>query len=1089
MGSGFIDNRTALVKDDLVRTIREGDRISVASSLFSMYAYRELREQLESVGGFRFIFTSKSFVREKTPKEQREFYIPRLQREQGLYGTELEIRLRNELTQKAIAVECAEWIRRKQARFMSFQNDNGLSPFLGVQGEGGTTAYMPFQEFSTTQLGVSHRASSYPGVAKMDAVQARGFIDQFDQAWDSGQLQDVTQTVLDNIEQMYRENPPELVYYMALYRIFSEFLEDIDEDVLPKEGTGYRESVIWNKLYDFQRDAVLAIINKLETFNGCILADSVGLGKTFTALAVIKYFEARNRNVLVLCPKKLKDNWMTFRSNVVNNPLRDDRLRYDVLFHTDLSRVRGPSNMGIDIGRIDWGNYDLVVIDESHNFRNGNDSAAKADDKENRYRKLLEKVIRRGVRTKVLMLSATPVNNRFRDLQNQLALAYEGNDDDWTRKLGLTTDIDTVFRNAQKAYGAWAKFDPEERTTKNLMDRLDFDFFKVLDQVTVARSRRHIKRYYDMSAIGNFPERLKPQTIRPKLSTLPDAVTYDRIYDELEKLGLALYMPSEFLHESARSKYFDRDEIEGLTTSGRETGVRKLMATNLLKRFESSVHSFRVTLERVYGYMDETVKVIDKYERYRNEHRSLGMFERIDADRFDEGFDLDRDDAEEIEFTTQGRTQFALSDMDWKSWRSYIQADMRVIRELLAMIRDIDPGHDAKLQRLYRTIRDKQEHPINEGNRKILVFTAFADTADYLYEHVSEYAKTLGLETAEVTGSRPGRCTVRKVGGDMGDILACFSPESKERDVTDPGLRDCDIDILIATDCISEGQNLQDCDMMVNYDIHWNPVRIVQRFGRVDRIGSTNQRIQLVNYWPDMDLDKYLRLKDRVEARMRLTVMTSTGDDDYINENEHGDLAYRERQLRQMQSEIPDLEDVEGGISITDLGLNEFRMDLVEYHKTNPDIEHVPTGINAIVRGEDPGILFVLRNVNDAVNIGGRNQIHPYYLVYVRDDGEILHGHLEPKACLDLMRSLCKGKIEHDPKLCAAYNKATHNGRDMRHASALLEAAVGGIIRQDERSVVDSLFGNGLSTFLDPGVQGLDDFELVCFLVVQGKEA
>lgn len=384
------------------------------------------------------------------------------------------------------------------------------------------------------------------------------------------------------------------------------------------------------------------------------------------------------------------------------------------------------------------------------------------------------------------------------------------------------------------------------------------------------------------------------------------------------------------------------DEIEGLTTRGRETGVRKLMATNLLKRFESSVHSFRVTLKRVYGYMDDTVKVIDKYEQHRAEHKSLGMFDRIDADVFDEGFDLDRDDAEEIEFTTQGKTQFALSDMDWKSWRSYIQADMRVIEGLLAMIRDIDPEHDAKLQRLYQTIRDKQERPINEGNRRILVFTAFADTADYLYEHVSEYAQPLGLETAEVTGSRPGRCTVKKVGGDMGDILACFSPESKERGVTDPGLSDCDIDILIATDCISEGQNLQDCDMMVNYDIHWNPVRIVQRFGRVDRIGSTNQRIQLVNYWPDMDLDKYLRLKDRVEARMRLTVMTSTGDDDYINENEHGDLAYREKQLKQMQTEIPDLEDVEGGISITDLGLNEFRMDLVEYHKKNPDIKHVP---------------------------------------------------------------------------------------------------------------------------------------------------
>lgn len=770
MNSGFIDNKTALVKDDLVRTIHAGDRISVASSLFSMYAYRELREQLENIDAFRLIFTSKSFTSEKTPKEQREFYIPRLQREQGLYGTELEIKLRNELTQKAIAVACAEWIKRKGARFMSFESDAKIPSFLVTDGVGGAQGYMPFEEFSTTQLGVSNAATpSYSSfVMKQDENQARGLLGMFDQAWDSGELQDVTQTVLDNIEQMYRENPPELVYYMALYRIFSEFLEDIDEDVLPKEGTGYRESQIWNKLYDFQKDAALAIINKLETFNGCILADSVGLGKTFTALAVIKYFEARNRNVLVLCPKKLKDNWMTFRSNVVNNPLRDDRLRYDVLFHTDLSRVKGPSNMGIDIGRIDWGNYDLVVIDESHNFRNGNDSAAKADDKENRYQKLLEKVIHRGVKTKVLMLSATPVNNRFRDLQNQLALAYEGNDDDWTKKLGLTTDIDTVFRNAQKAYGAWSKLDPEERTTKNLMDRLDFDFFKVLDQVTVARSRRHIKRYYDMNAIGNFPERMKPQTIRPKLSTRPESVSYDQIYDELEKLKLALYTPSEFLQPSKAAKYFDMDEIEGLTTRGRETGVRKLMATNLLKRFESSVHSFRVTLKRVYGCMDDTMKVIDKYEQHRAEHKSLGMFDRIDADVFDEGFDLDRDDAEEIEFTTQGKTQFALSDMDWKSWRSYIQADMRVIEGLLAMIRDIDPEHDAKLQRLYQTIRDKQERPINEGNRRILVFTAFADTADYLYEHVSEYAQTLGLETAEVTGSRPGRCTVKKVGGDMG---------------------------------------------------------------------------------------------------------------------------------------------------------------------------------------------------------------------------------------------------------------------------------------------------------------------------------
>ncbi|KAA8820637.1 helicase [Bifidobacterium rousetti] len=1105
---GVIDNRTSLVKDDLVRTIRSGDRLSVASSLFSMYAYRELKDQLESLSSFRFIFTSQAFTKENAPKERREFYIPRLDREQGLYGTKLEIRLRNELTQKAVASECADWIRRSGARFMSFDGEAAIAPFLAVDRADGSDAvgYMPFGEFSTTQLGVSRHAGSpaYSSfVMRQDASQTRGLLSMFDQAWNSGSLHDVTDAVVDGIERMYRENAPELVYYMALYRIFGEFLEDVDEDVLPKEGTGFRESRIWNLLYDFQKDAALAIINKLETYNGCILADSVGLGKTFTALAVIKYFESRNRNVLVLCPKKLKDNWVTYKSNATNNPIVADHLRYDVLYHTDLSRTRGGTIMNIPIERINWGGYDLVVIDESHNFRNGNDSASKADDRENRYGKLLNRIIHSGVRTKVLMLSATPVNNRFRDLENQLALAYEGNDDDWTKKLGLSTDIDNVFRNAQKAYAAWAKLDPSERTTRDLMDRLDFDFIKVLDQVTVARSRRHIQRYYDMNAIGRFPERMKPVSIRPKLSTRPGAVTYDQIYDELDRLTLALYMPSEFVLASRRAKYFDESGDDptrkGLTLNGREIGIRRLMATNLLKRFESSVHSFRLTLERVLGYMNDTLDVIDRYEDLRDRQRDTSMFRDagmdagidtgVDTDRFDEGFDLDQDDDEAMEFTTQGKNRFLLSDMDWKSWRDYIIRDVRVIHRLLDMIGDIDPEHDAKLRQLYETIRGKVEHPINPGNRKLLVFTAFADTADYLYEHVSAYARTLGLEVAEVTGSRPGRSTLKKVGGDMGDILACFSPISKERDTAvRKELHDQDIDILIATDCISEGQNLQDCDMMVDYDIHWNPVRIVQRFGRVDRIGSRNARIQLVNYWPDVALDKYLNLKERVESRMKAGVLASTGDDNPLSDDQRDDLEYREKQLKQMQDEIPDLEDVEGGISITDLGLNEFRMDLIDYHKRNPDIDHTPAGIDAVVEGDEPGILFVLRNINDAVNQAGRNRLHPYYLVHVGDDGTVRHGHLHPKDCLDFMRLACRGKAEPDDALCKAYNKATRNGRDMRRVSKLLEDAVASIVEQDRTSAVTGFLQNGMADFLDAGIQGLDDFELICFLVILPKK-
>lgn len=1083
MEQGYIDNRTKLIKDDLVETLQQGDRISIAASLFSMYAYRELKDKLESIDDFRFIFTEDAFTKQQTPKEQREFYIPRLARERSLYGTDLEIKLRNELTQKAVALECVDWIRRKQARFLS-SKDESLSQmsFMGIQGDNRAIGYTPFAEFSTSQLGTTRHAKRPPiGAARLGAEQVEGFLDTFEHVWRSGDAEDVTEEVIRNIEQMYRENPPELIYYLALYRIFNEFLTDIDEDTLPKEGTGYRQSRIWNKLYNFQKDAALAIINKLETYKGCILADSVGLGKTFTALAVIKYFESRNRNVLVLSPKKLKDNWMTYRSNVRNNILRDDHLRYDVLFHTDLSRTGGPSNMGINIDQIDWGNYDLVVIDESHNFRNGTDSSAKAENKENRYHKLLEKVIRQGVETKVLMLSATPVNNRFRDLQNQLALAYEGNDENWTEKLGLSTDIENVFRNAQATYGSWSKLDADERTTKNLMDMLDFDFFKILDQVTVARSRRHITKYYDTNEIGHFPSRVKPQTIRPDLTTNAD-LTYDRIYDELDALNLSVYIPSEKILPTRMAKYLDSDAIKGLTTKGREQGIRKLMATNLLKRFESSVHSFRCTLKRVLGYMEQTVRQIDDFEQHRMEHGQ--SHHSIELDEYQTNDDWDADDAETVEFATLGKQSIDLADMDWMSWRSEIQQDINVITALLAELEPIDADHDAKLQRLFKTIRDKADEPINPGNRKVLIFTAFADTADYLYEHVGAYAHTLGLETAEVTGTGHGKCTLKRVSGDMNDILTCFSPASKERALTSPQLEGNDIDILIATDCISEGQNLQDCDMVVNYDIHWNPVRIVQRFGRIDRIGSKNDSIQLVNFWPNVDLDKYLRLKDRVEARMRLTVMTSTGDDDYINEDEHGDLAYRERQLKQMQNEVPDLEDVDGGISITDLGLNNFRMDLIEYHRSNPDIEHVPNGINAVVEGDEPGILFVLRNVNNAINIQGKNQLHPFYLMYVKDDGVILHGYADAKTCLDVMRGLCKGKSTYDERLCDVYNNLTRNGKDMKHASDLLKAAVSGIVEQSEQSAQDLFLSSGLSSFLDPAIEGLNDFELVCFLAV-----
>ena len=1076
MQPDFFDNRARIVKDELMGSIDAGDRVSIAASVFSMYAYQELKQQLEGVEELRFIFTSQAFTQQRPPREKREFYIPRLNREQGLCGTDFEIRLRNELTQKAVATECADWIRRK-ARFRSFEGEGRMNGFLDVDKAGDNVAYMPFDGFTTRKLGCDNSEAAPEMTMRLETSQSRALLQQFDAAWDSGDLHDVTDAVVDSVTAMYQENAPELVYYMALYRIFSEFLDDVSEDVLPNEGTGFKQSAIWGKLYDFQKDAALAIINKLETYNGCILADSVGLGKTFTALAVIKYYESRNRNVLVLCPKKLKDNWITYNSNLVNNPIAGDRLRYDVLFHTDLSRTRGTSETGLPLDRINWGAYDLVVIDESHNFRNGGDSAS--DDKMNRYQLLMEKVIKQGVKTKVLMLSATPVNNRFRDLRNQLALAYWGDPLAWSDRLRLSTDVETVFRNAQTSYTRWSKLPPDQRTTDALADMLDFDFFEVLDQVTVARSRKHIQRYYDMSALGPFPRRLPPISKRPRLSNLENAINYHEIYDELDSLSLAVYMPSSYLQPSRVAKYVDAGGGGNLTLGGRETGVRRLMNTNLLKRLESSVHSFRLTLGRVLETMEASLKAIDDYRSGRADRAF------VEDGSLPRGFDFDPDD--EGGFEVGGKTKILIEDMDHLSWERDILRDVEVVSMLISMVADIDPAHDCKLVELCEQIRDKARSPMNPGNRKVLVFTAFADTADYLYEHVSAFAKReLGLECGKVTGGGCA-CTLKGVPLQMPDVLACFSPVSKERDLVAPALSGCDVDIVIATDCISEGQNLQDCDFMINYDIHWNPVRIVQRFGRVDRIGSKNECIQLVNYWPDVELDEYINLKARVEERMRMTVMTSTGDDDYINEGENGDLEYRRRQLEQMQDEVVDLEDVNGGVSITDLGLNEFRMDLVGYYNQNPDIDRLPSGIDAVVEGDEPGIIFVLRNVNAGVNPEGKNHLHPFYVVQVASDGTVLRSHLEPKAVLDTMRLLCRGKDEPDAGLCRAFNRETKNGKDMRWAAGLLKDAVRSIVDSKDESDVDSFFGSGTTGFLENDIEGLDDFELICFLVVRPR--
>lgn len=1075
------NNITERVIDDLKQLLlSDNSQVSIAAASFSIYAYEALKEELEKVDCVNFIFTSPTFYTDKSEKQKREFYIPKLNRERSLFGSDFEIRLRNQLTQRAIARECADWIRRK-ARFKTNITHGSMNTFLNIKEGEETYTYMPFNEFTTTELGLDRGNNICPMVVGMPGHSSTDmFLKNFAELWkDKEKFQDVTDNVIENIETVYKENAPAFIYFITLYNIFNEFLEDISEDVLPNEATGFKSSVIWNKLYNFQRDASLAIINKLEKYNGCILADSVGLGKTFTALSVIKYYENRNRNVLVLCPKKLNDNWQTFRSNYKNNPVLADRLRYDILFHSDLSRDKGLSN-GLDLERVNWGNYDLIVIDESHNFRNGGrfDNEDEDDDfKENRYARLMNKVIRSGVKTKVLMLSATPVNNRFSDLKNQLQLAYEGKAENINDLVDTGKNIDSIFRDAQTVYSKWAKLPPEKRTTEKLVDSLSYDFFQLLDAVTIARSRSHIIKYYNTNDVGKFPERLSPISRRPKLTDLNDAITFADIAEMLNRLNLSIYTPSLFIFESEKGNYGIDYEGEGLTVDGREKGIRKLMAINLLKRLESSVNSFRLTLTRIRDFINDSITAIDKFQE-----SGAGT---VDVTDFSEDFDTE--DNENDPFVGR-KSKINLRDMDYVSWRRDLKADLEVLELLILMLKDITPEHDMKLQQLVADLKNKFEHPINGSNKKVLIFTAFADTANYLYEQLSgRILNDCGLHTALITGSTEGKCTLPKLKCTFNDILTYFSPLSKDRYAIHPN-DTREIDVLIATDCISEGQNLQDCDYLINYDIHWNPVRIIQRFGRIDRIGSKNDVIQLVNYWPDMELDDYIKLKGRVESRMKATVITSTGDDNLLSANEKGDLEYRRNQLKKLQNEVVDIEDMDTGVNIMDLGLNEFRLDLLANLKEHPNMDLTPFGMSAVVNASElvePGVMYVLKNKNNGVNIDRSNLLHPFYMVYLSHTGTVICDHLSPKKLLDKMRYACKDKTEPDKVLCKQFNKETRDGKNMRHYSDLLQSAIESIITVKEESDIDSLFSVGETSALTYNIKGLDDFELITFLVIK----
>ncbi|MBQ8319712.1 MAG: DEAD/DEAH box helicase family protein [Clostridia bacterium] len=1094
----IINNTSKLLGDDLREEIKSGSRLRIAASCFSIYAYAALKEELEKIEELSFLFTTPTFLSEQVSdnikKEKREFFIPKLS-ETGICGTEFEIKLKNQMTQKAIARECAEWIKNK-VKIKTLKEPISTQTMINITADDTHVHYTPVEGFTTADLGYERNDSKLIGIMKTDIPeQSKFFISEFDRLWNNEtQLEDITNAVVDYISSCYKENSPEFIYFIILYNIFNEFLHDLDEDFMPNEATGFKNSIIWNKLFNFQKDGVVGIINKLERYNGCILADSVGLGKTFTALAVMQYYSLRNKSILVLCPKRLEQNWTQYQGNKTTNIFYKDRIRFDVLFHTDLGRTSGKSG-GMDLATVNWGNYDLVVIDESHNFRNNNSSHK---DKDTRYDFLMKRIMQDGVKTKVLMLSATPVNNRYNDLKNQLLLAYCGDYSEMNATLETSKDVQSIFRNAQKVFNAWSKLPVEERKAKDLMDKLDIDFSIILDSVTIARSRKHIQKFYDIKDIGTFPRRLPTKSYYPKLTDNPTVMKYKDIYDKLLAMTMNVYAPLAMLFPSRVEKYEAKYQIDlqsedaranslgqGLTRQmHRESGIKKLMTISLLKRLESSVYAFRLTLESLLEVNQKTLNTINAYLAG---DKTAG----VDKEVFNyAAVDPDDEDSFALTKTSAGKSiHIDLADIDVVTWKRDIVHDIEILTTIYAEMKRVTPDEDRKLLDLKALIDDKIKNPFNEGNRKFLIFSAFADTADYLYQTLSAYMLSkYGMYTAKIAGGNNNK--TNEGGSPQTDrILTLFSPVSKHKDVIYPNEHK-EIDIVIGTDCISEGQNLQDCDICINYDIHWNPVRIVQRFGRIDRIGSRNECIQLVNFWPDISLDEYINLNKRVSARMTIVNATATADDNIISD-ENEEMDYRKQQLKKLQEgTLQDLEDVDGNISITDLGLNDFVMDLAAYRKAHGDPKGVTKGLHAIVaadesKGIEPGIIFVLRNHNNGVNINKQNRLHPFYLVYLKDDGEVKYNHLDVKSILDALRATSKGRTEPLADLCRSFNKETKDGAKMGKYNALLDDAVASIVEVKEENDLKSLFKVGSKVLFQQSIDGIDDFELISFVVIR----
>ena len=1000
----LLDNKAGgKVGDALAEGIHAKARLSILSSLFSVYGYSILRKPLGQADDLRLLIPLNDT--RNTPGTGQPFRVT------GLAGSDADRRFRNTLNLVEMARECSQWLQKKaEVKAVSLPVLQNL--FHIANPDGSAVAVHGSSPFTTAGLGAIPSDGYEMNTCFTTPAETESLLKWFDSIWSNVEAtKDVKSFLLDQLGTIFADKPPELVYFLVLYNIFSQYLDELEEEKIIKTRTGVKDTLVWGKLYRFQHDGVLGAIDKIEKYNGCIIADSVGLGKTFEALAIIKYYELRNDRVLVLCPKKIRENWTIFTINDKRNLFAADRFNFDVLNHTDLNRDRGYSGE-INLETLNWSNYDLVVIDESHNFRNN----PPRKDRMTRYSRLMRDIIQSGVRTKVLMLSATPVNSRMNDLKNQVAFITEGVDDALYNH-GIAS-IEQTLRNAQTRFNKWLRLDAEERTVEELLETLNFGYFKLLDLLTIARSRKHIAKYYDLNEVGDFPQRAKPINIKADIDTEGLFPELREINRDIRRLNLSSYAPLKYVLPGKLEEYSRKYDMAVAGGSvfkqiDREESLIHLMRVNLLKRMESSINSFALTLARLLENVRDIIRRIESHEESEIEELSIE--------------DIEVEDEDFAPYLIGSKVKVLLQDVDRVRWRQELEEDKALLVKLLREAREIEASRDEKLRQLKGLIAAKCGDPINPGNTKVLIFTAFADTAQYLYENIADWAREeLGVHSALVTGRSSGnQTTMPGLRKDIATIITSFSPISKERIKIDEALTD-EIDILISTDCLSEGQNLQDCDYVVNYDIHWNPVRIIQRFGRIDRLGSRNQVIQLVNFWPNMELDEYINLEARVSGRMVLLDISATGEENIIEFPDAGtmnDLEYRRRQLEQLQNEVLDLEDLGGSISITDMTLNDFRMDLAGYLKEHADcLEHMPPGAFAVTRVDDlveeeglgPGVIFCLRSESGKVKTDSTYALAPHYLVWVSESGEVRMNFTQAKKILDLLKKLALGRSQPD---------------------------------------------------------------------------